>query len=166
MINTITSIAILVSTALTLYLINSFVKFKLKKKLSGNEQPISVIYFKGILFISAGLVFSELIETFQILTKILPSQIEGNNLILREVAYYCIFSSITLIIFTLIFWLSTVLFSLLSQGERIFWEVAHNNSNAVLLFAAILLAFTLALKTSITPLLDEFIPYPEIPLYR
>lgn len=165
MTNILTLLAVLVSTAVSVFLLNSFVKFKLKNKLSENEHPITISYFKGVLFVSIGLLLSELITTFQTLTKILPSQLEGSNLIFKEVSFYCIFFALTLLIFVVLFWISTLLFSLLSKGESIFVEVANNNLQSIILFSAILLAFTFAIKTGITPLLDNYIPYPEMPIY-
>lgn len=166
MTNILALLAIILSTAVSLFLINGFVKSKLKTKLSENENPISISYFKGVLFVTLGLLLSELIYTFQTLTKILPGQLEGNGLVLKEISFYCVFLGITLLVFVVLFWLSTLLFSLFSKGESIFIEVANNNLNSVLLFSALLLAFVLAVKTGLTPLLDEFIPYPEMPVYR
>lgn len=166
MINILTLLAIVLSTAVSLFLLNGFVKSKLKTKLSENENPISVSYFKGVLFLAIGLLLSELINTFQTLTKILPSQLEGNSLVLKEISFYCIFLGITLLVFIVLFWLSTLLFSLFSKGESVFMEVANDNLNSIILFSTILLAFVFATKTGLTPLLDEFIPYPEMPVYR
>lgn len=166
MINILTLLAIVLSTAVSLFLLNGFVKSKLKTKLSENENPISVSYFKGVLFLAIGLLLSELINTFQTLTKILPSQLEDNSLVLKEISFYCIFLGITLLVFIVLFWLSTLLFSLFSKGESIFMEVANDNLNSIILFSTILLAFVFAIKTGLTPLLDEFIPYPEMPVYR
>lgn len=166
MINILTLLAIVLSTAVSLFLLNGFVKSKLKTKLSENENPISVSYFKGVLFLALGLLLSELINTFQTLTKILPSQLEGNSLVLKEISLYCIFLGITLLVFIVLFWLSTLLFSLFSKGESVFMEVANDNLNSIILFSTILLAFVFATKTGLTPLLDEFIPYPEMPVYR
>lgn len=166
MTNILTFLAIILSTAVSLFLLNGFVKSKLKNKLSENENPISISYFKGILFVALGLLLSELINTFQTLTKILPSQIEGNSLVLKEISFYCVFLGITLFVFVILFWLSTLLFSLFSKGESIFVEVANDNLNSLILFSALLLAFVFAVKTGLTPLLDEFIPYPEMPIYR
>ncbi len=166
MTNILTLLAITLSTAVSLFLLNGFLKIKLKNKLSENENPISISYFKSVLYVSLGLLLGELINTFQTLTKILPSQLEGSNLVLKEISFYCVFLGITLFIFVILLWLSTLLFSLFSKGESIFIEVANNNLKSLILFSGILLAFVFAVKTGLTPLLDEFIPYPEIPNYR
>ena len=166
MTNIFTLLAITLSTAVSLFLLNGFLKTKLKNKLSENENPISISYFKSVLYVSLGLLLGELINTFQTLTKILPSQLEGSNLVLKEISFYCVFLGITLFLFVILLWLSTLLFSLFSKGESIFIEVANNNLKSLILFSGILLAFVFAVKTGLTPLLDEFIPYPEIPNYR
>ena len=166
MTNIIILLAVLVSATLTIFLLNGFVRFKLKNKLSENENPIAIPFFKAVLFISSGVLLSELISTFQTITKILPGQFEGNNLVLREISFYCIFFAVVLIVFALLLWLSTLLFSLINRGENIFVEVANNNLQSLILFFAILLGLTLAVNTGITPLLDEFIPYPTMPFYR
>lgn len=166
MTNIIILIAALVSSALTLFIINGLVRSKLKNKLSENENPITVPVFKGVLFISGGLLLCEIIPSFQTLTKILPQQFEGNDLILSEISFYCIFLAIVLIVFSVIFWFSTLIFSLLQKGENVFVEVANNNLHALITFSAILLTLTFAIKTGITPVLDEFIPYPTMPVYR
>ena len=166
MTNIITLLAIITSTAVSVFLLNGFINYKLKDRLSENESPISISYLKGIFFISMGLLFSELITTFQTLIQILPKQLEGSNLILKEISFYCIFLGITLVILTVLIGLSILLFNLVKKGESIFVEVANNNLNSVILFSAILLAIVLAAKTGVTPLLDEFIPYPELPIYR
>lgn len=166
MTNIIILLAVLTSASLTMFLLNWFVRFKLKNKLSGKENLITIPIFKGVLFISGGLLLSELILTFQTLTKILPGSYSGNDLVLREISFYCIFFAIVLIVFAVLLWLSTLLFSLIKRGENVFVEVANNNLQSLILFSGILLALTLAIKTGITPLLDEFVPYPTMPVYR
>jgi hypothetical protein len=166
MTNIVISLTVLVSSALTLFLLNGLVRFKLKNKLSENENPITVPLFKGVLFISGGLLLIELVPSFQTLTKILPGQFEGNDLILREISFYCIFLGIVLILFAGLLWFSTLLFSLFQRGDNIFVEVANNNIHSLITFSAILLTLTLAFKSGITPILDGFIPYPTMPVYR
>ena len=138
MTNIFTLLAITLSTAVSLFLLNGFLKTKLKNKLSENENPISISYFKSVLYVSLGLLLGELINTFQTLTKILPSQLEGSNLVLKEISFYCVFLGITLFLFVILLWLSTLLFSLFSKGESIFIEVANNNLKSLILFSGIL----------------------------
>jgi hypothetical protein len=157
---------IIISLSILIFILNSFIKLKLKKRLSESEQPFTVNIFKGITFIAIALLLSELITTFNTLTKVLPSQISNNDLLLKEVSYYCIYLGISLVVFAFIFWLSTLLLSVINKGENIFIEVANNNFESLILFAAILFALIFTVKTGITPLLDNFIPYPEMPIYR
>jgi hypothetical protein len=69
-------------------------------------------------------------------------------------------------VFAVLLWFSTLLFSLIQRGDNVFVEVANNNLHSLITFSAILLTLTFALKTGITPILDEFIPYPTMPVYR
>jgi hypothetical protein len=58
------------------------------------------------------------------------------------------------------------MYSLISKGKSIFIEAANNNLNSVVIFIGIILALTIASKTGLTPLLDQFIPYPTMPVYH
>ena len=157
---------ILVSMSLTLFLINWFVRFKLKSKLSESENPITINIFKGILFISGGLLLTQLIVTFQTTYKILERSYSGTDLVLRAISFYSILFAIVLVAFAMLLWLSTLLFNLLQNRDNIFVEIANNNLKSLILFIGILFALTIAVKTGITPLLDGFIPYPTLPIYR
>ncbi|WP_339611862.1 hypothetical protein [uncultured Planktosalinus sp.] len=166
MTNIIILISILVSGALTIFLLNWIVNYKIRKKISENENPLTINLFKAILFTASGILLSELITTFETLTKVLPSSFTGNELILNEISYYCIFLGILVVIIFTLLWISTLLFRLLSKGENVYLEVANNNLKSVLFFAGIIFALTITIKTGITPLLDQLIPYPTMPLYR
>lgn len=157
---------ILVSMSLTLFLINWFVRFKLKSKLSESENPITINIFKGILFISGGLLLTQLIVTFQTTYKILERSYSGTDLVLRAISFYSILFAIVIVAFAMLLWLSTLLFNLLQNRDNIFVEIANNNLKSLILFIGILFALTIAVKTGITPLLDGFIPYPTLPIYR
>ena len=61
---------------------------------------------------------------------------------------------------------SAMMFGIVSKGKNIFIETANNNLNAVILFCGILLALAFAAKVGVTPLLDQFIPYPTMPIYH
>lgn len=157
---------ILVSISLTLFLINWFVRFKLKNKLSESENPITINIFKGILFISGALLLTQLIATFQTTFKILERSYSGTDLVLRAISFYSILFAIVIVAFAMLLWLSTLLFNLLQNRDNIFVEIANNNLKSLILFIGILFALTIAVKTGITPLLDGFIPYPTLPIYR
>ncbi|UGU16751.1 hypothetical protein LS482_02500 [Sinomicrobium kalidii] len=166
MTNIIILISILVSGGLTVFILNAIVNYKIKNKISENEKPLTIVVLKTFMFLISGLLLSELITSFQTLTKILPNSYSGYTLLLREASFFCIFLGILILILFAILWFAAFMFSLLNKGDHIFMETANNNLNAVILFCGILLALTIAIKTGITPILDQFIPYPTMPIYR
>jgi hypothetical protein len=100
------------------------------------------------------------------LTKVLPNSFTGTNLLLKEFSYFSIFLGIAILATIIILWLSTLMYSLISNGKSIFIEAANNNLNAVIIFIGLILALTIAPKTGLTPLFDHFIPYPTMPIYH
>lgn len=164
--NIIILISVVVSGLLTIFILNAIVNSRIKNKLSENETPITVDVLKAILFLSGGLLLSEIITSFQTLTKVLETSFTGNDLLLKEFSYFSIFLVITFVCIIIIIWLSTLMFSLVSKGKNIFLETANNNLNAILLFLGIILCLTLATKSGLTPLFDQFIPYPTMPVYH
>ena len=159
-------ISVLVSGLLTIFILNAIVNSRIKNKISENETPIAVDILKAILFLSGGLLLSEITNSFQTLTKVLPNSFTGNDLLLKEFSYFSIFLGITILITILIVWLSTLMYSLISKGKSIFIEAANNNLNSVIIFIGLILALTIASKTELTPLFDQFIPYPTMPIYH
>lgn len=159
-------ISVLVSGLLTIYILNAIVNSRIKNKVSENETPLAVDILKAILFLSGGLLLSEITTSFQTLTKVLPNSFTGTNLLLKEFSYFSIFLGIAILATIIILWLSTLMYSLISNGKSIFIEAANNNLNAVIIFIGLILALTIAPKTGLTPLFDHFIPYPTMPIYH
>ena len=90
-------ISVLVSGLLTIFILNSIVNSRIKNKISENKTPIAVDILKAILFLSGGLLLSEITTSFQTLTKVLPASFTGNNLLLKEFSYFSIFLGITIL---------------------------------------------------------------------
>jgi len=164
--NIVILISVVVSGLLTIFILNSIVNSRIKNKISEKETPLAVDILKAILFLSSGLLLSEITTSFQTLTKVLPNSFKGNELLLKEFSYFSIFVGLTLLTTILIIWLSTLMYSLISKGKSIFIEAANNNLNAIIIFIGLLLALILASKTGLTPLFDQFIPYPSLPIYH
>ena len=164
--NIVILISVVVSGLLTIFIQNSIVNSRIKNKISEKETPLAVDILKAILFLSSGLLLSEITTSFQTLTKVLPNSSKGNELLLKEFSYFSIFVGLTLLTTILIVWLSTLMYSLISKGKSIFIEAANNNLNAIIIFIGLLLALILASKTGLTPLFDQFIPYPSLPIYH
>ena len=159
-------ISVLISGLLTIFFLNSIVNSRIKNRISEKGTPLAVDILKAILFLSGGLLLSELTTSFQTLTKVLPNSFAGNDLLLKEFSYFSIFFGIIVLITILIVWLSSLMYSLISKGKSIFIEATNNNLNAVIIFIGLILALTIASKTGLTPLFDQFIPYPTMPIYH
>lgn len=159
-------ISVLVSGLLTIFLLNAIVNARIKKKVSENETPFAVDILKAILFLSGGLLISEITTSFQTLTKVLSNGSAGNELLIKEFTYFSLFFGITILTSILIVWFSTLMYSLISKGRSIFIEAANNNFNAVIIFIGLILALTITSKTGLAPLFDQFIPYPTMPIYH
>ena len=163
--NIVILISVLVSGLLTIFILNEIVNFKMKKKISSNESPMAVDILKAFIFMSGGLLLSEITTSFLTLIQVLPSSFKANELLLKQFSYFSIFLVITLLTTIVIIWLSSLMFSLVSKGKDIFLETANDNLGAVILFCGLILALTIAVKTGITPLFDQFIPYHTMPIY-
>jgi hypothetical protein len=164
--NIVILISVLVSGMLTIFFLNAIVNSRIKNKISENETPLAVDILKAILFLSGGLLLSEITTSFQTLTKVLPNNYTGNELLTKEFSYFSIFLGITILTTILIVWLSTLMYSLISKGKSIFIEASNNNLNAVIIFIGLILSLTIASKTGLTPFFDQFIPFPTMPIYH
>jgi hypothetical protein len=164
--NIIILISVLISGLLIVFILNALVNSRIRNKISENETSLAVDVLKGILFISGGILLSEITTSFQTLSKVLPNSFKGNELLLKEFSYFSIFLGITILTCILIVWLSTLMYSLISKGKSIFIEASNNNLNAVIIFIGLILALTFASKTGLVPLFDQFIPYPTMPIYH
>jgi hypothetical protein len=164
--NIIILISVLVSGLLTIFILNAIINSRIKNRISEKETPLAVDILKATLFLSGGLLISEITTSFETLTKVLPTTFTGNDLLMEEFSYFSIFLGITILTTILILWLSTLMYSFISKGKSIFIEAANNNHNAVIIFIGLLLALTISSKTGLIPLFDQFIPYPTMPIYH
>ena len=158
--------SLIVSGLLTIFILNAIINSRIKNKISENESKISIDILKGLVFLCGGLILSEISTSFYTLTKVLPNNFTGSDLILKEVSYFSVFVGISILTVIIILWLSTLMYSLISKGKSIFFETTNNNIHAIILFAGLLLSLTIVTKTGLTPLFDQFIPYQTMPIYH
>lgn len=157
---------VLLCTSIGLFLTNYLVNRRLKGKLDEKEIPQAIFWLKGLLFIALGLAVQEIFVPLQTLSKVLPASFADNDLKVKAATYFCLISTIALFAFAVVWWISTVCFGLFSSGRNIYMEALNNNTGLVLLFGAILLAFMLAAKPSLSMIADFVIPYPKMPIFR
>ena len=158
--------SILVSGLLTILVINYLLNSRFKNKLTENEIPIAHDIFKSVLYISSGLLISQIVTSFQTLLKVLPSSFTGNDLLLKEFSYFSIFLGLTILTEMIIIWIATLMFSFICKGKSIFMEVSNNNLNAVAVFIGLQISLTIASMPALVQILEQFIPYPSLPIYH
>ncbi len=164
--NIVILISVLISGLLTIFILNLIIKSRIKKIISENENPIALDILKSSFFLCGGILLNEITSSFQTLSKVLSNSYTGNDLLLKEFSYFSIFLGITLLMTIFIVWLSILMYSLISKGKSIFIESSNNNLNAVILFIGVILTLTIASKTGLSPLFEQFIPYPTMPIYH
>ncbi len=157
---------ILFSTSIGLFAINYIVNSKLKGKWETKEIPQTIFLLKAFLFLALGLTMGELLVPLQTLGKVLPATFAANDLKVNAIMYFSLISTITLFSFAVVWWVSTLFFGLFSTGRNIYIEAVNNNTGMVILFAAILVAFTIAAKPCLSIIADHLIPYPKVPIFR
>ena len=164
--NIVILISVLISGLLTIFILNLIIKSRIKKIISENDNPIALDILKSSFFLCGGILLNEITSSFQTLSKVLSNSYTGNDLLLKEFSYFSIFLGITLLMTIFIVWLSILMYSLISKGKSIFIESSNNNLNAVILFIGVILTLTIASKTGLSPLFEQFIPYPTMPIYH
>jgi len=164
--NIIFLIAVVLGGLLAIYIFNLLINKKISKNLSDTDSvPVSVSVIKAAVFLSCGLLIAEIIPSFQTLLKIIPSQFQEDEILLKQVMYFSIFLGVILIILFVVHWFALLMYSIISQGKNLSIEISNNNLYAAIKFAGIILALTFAVKPGIFYLLDLLIPYPEMPIY-
>ena len=166
--------SIFLISCFSIFLINAFVDGQIKKLISEIESPLSVPFFKALLFIAFGLLIAELIETVRILQVVLANTNVainvGDSSAFKEVSMLGAFFSIILFIYAIVVVVTALMHKLLrfkhADHKSIFASIANNEYYDLILFGAILITLTLAVKTGIGPVLDSFIPYPEVTNFR
>lgn len=148
-----------------LFVLNATVNALVKKKIVDVEPPLTITILKLGIFLTGGILISQITESFQTLSKVLPKNTEVEANWITELSFYCMFLALVVLITFLLIWVSAMMYKFLSKGESIFAEAANGNLKAVLLYGGVIIALSMAVKSGLTPLFDQFIPYPTMPNY-
>lgn len=159
-------VGILFCTSIGVYLINLIVNNRLKGKIDEKEVPNTLYALKAILFIALSLLVSQMLLPLQTLDKVLPATYAATDLKVNAIMYFSLISSISLLTFAVIWWISTLFFGILSNGRNIYIESLTNNLGLFFLFAGILMAFSISAMPCLSAILDYLIPYPKMPIFR
>lgn len=151
---------------LAAYLLNGFINLQYKKHIPVGTSPVSFSIIKTGYFVAAGFILAELPVAANVLFGVLNKQYVGSEFYQNAFLYLGLFSGMILLILFIIYFLSSGLFHMITDKSRIRIEVANNNIEKAVFFAGLMLLLSLGIKTSVPLLLDFFIPYPTMPMFR
>lgn len=148
------------------YLLNGFINQQYKKHIPIGTSPISFSIIKAGYFVAAGFILSELPVASSSLLDALAKQYSGSDYYQNALQYIGLFVGLVLLILILVYFLSSGLFHIVTDKAKIRIEVANNNIEKSIFFAGLMLLLSLGIKASVPLLLDFFIPYPTVPMFR
>lgn len=126
---------------------------------------LSPALFKAVVMIGCGLMLMEVGETILPLSGALK-RMGAADYQTQLLKYLSIFFAIGLLFIAINYWLSILLYSIISRGQKVFEELKADNWTAPILFGALYLGLSLLSGTELAPVLDYLIPYPEIPMFE
>ena len=154
--------ATLLGTLITIFLLNAAVNSRVRGKLSDNMAPLSLEIFKSVLFIIAGLHIATADAAIRSLSSFV-SPIENTS---HWLGLTSIFIGLSMLTLLLNLWFSVMMYTVVSAGRGISFELASGNYGAVIQVSSILIAMTIATKPGLAAVLNYVIPYPKSPLFH
>ena len=156
---------LLLSSLLSLSLINYIINRRLKKTSKTTDSLLGSNILKAILFVCSGLIFSEVGSAGKEILN-LQSAHSGGKFAILLAGYFSLFFSVAFVIVFVCTWFSRLVFSILTKGKNIYECVANGETADLMLFAGILGCITLVVKPGIMGLLLEFIRYSGVPSFH
>jgi hypothetical protein len=138
----------------------------MSKIVSEIENPLSISVLKATIFVTCSLLIGELNQSFHITKKILSTLYSGKELFMHELSYFSVFYGIVISLFTFLVGIASTIFWIINKKESISLEIANNNLRAIFIFSGILISLVLIIKPEVHNILDQFIPYPQKPVFR
>ena len=151
---------------ITISVIVFFVSYKILKMLFFKNENITgeniafTIFTSGI-FLSIGLILSEIIPSISNVIRLSTTQTEATD-VFEIVKYSGLYLFIGFIISVIINSSVFLLFSVLTKNVNEFKEIQRNNIAVAVLVVSILISSTLIAKDGIALLISSLIPYPEV----
>ncbi len=144
-------------------IINLFINWRVKRISQISEDATSAqVILKMGLFISLALVISEIGEIVSPLKNSLSISSNTAAYYLDFIKYLSLFSTIGLVLIIINYFLSLLLFNVVSNGKNLFIEICSDNWTVSLLYVGIFISMSLLIKSEMVPILDYLIPYPEM----
>lgn len=141
--------------------LNVFLNFRIRKISATTDQlSTASAILKASIFISIALVVSELGELISPLTSTLRLTYSGNEYYIKLLEYLSIFTGIGVILIMIDYFISLLIFNIISAGRNLVIEVSSNNWGLTVLYAAIFVSIAIFIKSEMVLILDYLIPYP------
>ncbi len=131
-----------------------------------DSARLSVAVVKLGVFLSIGFSLGALYNPLDALQIILQPRYEGKDLYLEFGSSCSIFVLVLFLGTAATFVISVLLYWVLCRPRNIFVAIGNNKLAAALLFIGIYLSLTISLLSGMEIILDGFVPYPTIPVYR
>jgi hypothetical protein len=157
-------LSLIVTAAVLSFLVNAFVNRMAKgTNNDGNESPFLI--FKAALFFVTGYILSGLIVPLITLLRVVSESEQG--IYWESLSqYYVAFLATALTAIALVYALSFLLFSVFCKKTKLSFTLANNETSSIIFFVGLLLLFAFISKEFLPHIVDTFIPYPQIPIYR
>ena len=163
--NIILLVVVLLSVCLSMFIMDQYLSYQFKGKIASGETLLTTSLFKVCCYVMCALLMHELITPMQTLIKVLPTS--KGSVWGGTISYFVFFLGIIIIASFLVFWLAQLTWSIFTKGRNIFFEASNDqNTGLVILFCGILIGLAIVCQKGVAPILDEFIPYPTVPVYR
>ena len=156
----------IIAWILGIYLINFLLGRKIKGRFEPDGIPISYHIIKAISFISFTYLFTQGVQSFRDVNHLISNVSSKESLLLTGGIYLSFFLFITLILYFICTWLSSLFFSLILKDRKPIDDAVQGNASNAILYCGLLISVSLLLGNYLPDILNSFIPYPESSGFR
>lgn len=157
-------LSLIVAAAVLSFLVNAFVNRMAKSTNNEGTEP-SFLIFKAALFFITGYILSGLIVPLITLLRVVSDSAQ-EDFIKSLSQYYVAFMATAITAIALVYALSFLLFSVFYKKTKLSFALANNETGSIIFFIGLLFLFAFISKEFLPHIVDTFIPYPQIPIYR
>jgi hypothetical protein len=144
-------------------IINLFVNWRVKKVSQiTNDTTNAQLILKVGLFLSLALVISEIGGVVSPLKNSLAISASSEDYYFDFIKYLSLFAMIGLVLIFINYFISLLLFNVISGGKNLFIEICSDNWIVSVLYVSIFVSMALLIKSEMVAILDYLIPYPAM----
>ena len=154
-----------VTAVLLILLTNEVTNLSLPKEQVKEESFSATSLLKGAMFVSGGILLTELLASMQQMFHLLPETLNAQDYTLDGLKYYGIFFGATLVSLLILIYSSALLYAVTSGGDNIFKQATKGKTEQVLLYFVILITLSLGVKLGLGEFMNTFLPYQQPVIY-